>query len=162
MIMENLFKNIKLIAFDVDGVFTDGRIYINDTGKESKAFHTQDGYGIRQLIEAGIIVAVISGRKSKAVSIRMKELGIKDVYLGCKDKEVAFQTLLHKYSIDQMLSAFVGDDIPDIKILKVVGLPIAVANARPEVKEIAKYITKNTGGSGAIREITDLILKQSF
>ena len=73
MIMENLFKNIKLIAFDVDGVFTDGRIYINDTGKESKAFHTQDGYGIRQLIEAGIIVAVISGRKSKAVSIRMKE-----------------------------------------------------------------------------------------
>ena len=158
--MENLFKNIKLIAFDVDGVFTDGRIYISDAGVESKAFHTQDGHGIRQILEVGIKVAVISGRKSQAVSMRMKELSIEDVYLGCKNKEAAFQTLLKKYSIRAMESAFVGDDIPDVKILKVVGLPIAVANARSEVKKIAKYITKNTGGSGAIREITDLLLKQ--
>ena len=160
MIMENLFKNIKLIAFDVDGVFTDGRIYISDAGVESKAFHTQDGHGIRQILEAGINVAVISGRKSHAVSMRMKELSIEDVYLGCKNKEATFQALLKKYSIRAMESAFVGDDIPDVKILKVVGLPIAVANARSEVKQIAKYITKNTGGSGAIREITDLLLKQ--
>jgi len=160
MIMENLFKNIKLIAFDVDGVFTDGRIYINDAGIESKAFHTQDGQGIRQILETGIKVAVISGRKSQAVSMRMKELSIEDVYLGCKNKEATFQALLKKYSIRAMESAFVGDDIPDVKILKVVGLPIAVANARSEVKKIAKYITKNTGGSGAIREITDLLLKQ--
>tara|TARA_B110000438_G_scaffold138857_1_gene134172 strand:- start:762 stop:1244 length:483 start_codon:yes stop_codon:yes gene_type:complete len=160
MIMENLFKNIKLIAFDVDGVFTDGRIYISDAGVESKAFHTQDGHGIRQILEVGIKVAIISGRKSQAVSMRMKELSIEDVYLDCKNKEAAFQTLLKKYSIRAMESAFVGDDIPDVKILKVVGLPIAVANARSEVKKIAKYITKNTGGSGAIREITDLLLKQ--
>ena len=160
MIMENLFKNIKLIAFDVDGVFTDGRIYISDAGVESKAFHTQDGHGIRQILEVGIKVAVISGRKSQAVSMRMKELSIEDVYLGCKNKEATFQSLLKKYSIRAMESAFVGDDIPDVKILKVVGLPIAVANARSEVKKIAKYITKNTGGSGAIREITDLLLKQ--
>ena len=159
MIMENLFKNIKLIAFDVDGVFTDGRIYISDAGVESKAFHTQDGHGIRQILEVGIKVAVISGRKSQAVSMRMKELSIEDVYLGCKNKEATFQALLKKYSIRAMESAFVGDDIPDVKILKVVGLPIAVANARSEVKKIAKYITKNTGGSGAIREITDLLLK---
>ncbi|MFM1594079.1 MAG: KdsC family phosphatase [Woeseiaceae bacterium] len=158
--MENLFKNIKLIAFDVDGVFTDGRIYISDAGVESKAFHTQDGHGIRQILEVGIKVAVISGRKSQAVSMRMKELSIEDVYLGCKNKEATFQALLKKYSIRAMESAFVGDDIPDVKILKVVGLPIAVANARSEVKKIAKYITKNTGGSGAIREITDLLLKQ--
>ena len=160
MIMENLFKNIKLIAFDVDGVFTDGRIYISDAGVESKAFHTQDGHGIRQILEVGIKVAIISGRKSQAVSMRMKELSIEDVYLGCKNKEATFQALLKKYSIRAMESAFVGDDIPDVKILKVVGLPIAVANARSEVKKIAKYITKNTGGSGAIREITDLLLKQ--
>tara|TARA_B110001454_G_scaffold21032_2_gene20077 strand:+ start:1827 stop:2309 length:483 start_codon:yes stop_codon:yes gene_type:complete len=160
MIMENLFKNIKLIAFDVDGVFTDGRIYISDAGVESKAFYTQDGHGIRQILEVGIKVAVISGRKSQAVSMRMKELSIEDVYLGCKNKEATFQALLKKYSIRAMESAFVGDDIPDVKILKVVGLPIAVANARSEVKQIAKYITKNTGGSGAIREITDLLLKQ--
>ena len=159
MIMENLFKNIKLIAFDVDGVFTDGRIYISDAGVESKAFHTQDGHGIRQILEVGIKVAVISGRKSQAVSMRMKELSIEDVYLGCKNKEATFQALLKKYSIRAIESAFVGDDIPDVKILKVVGLPIAVANARSEVKKIAKYITKNTGGSGAIREITDLLLK---
>jgi 3-deoxy-D-manno-octulosonate 8-phosphate phosphatase (KDO 8-P phosphatase) len=160
MIMENLFKNIKLIAFDVDGVFTDGRIYISDAGVESKAFHTQDGHGIRQILEVGIKVAIISGRKSQAVSMRMEELSIEDVYLGCKNKEATFQALLKKYSIRAMESAFVGDDIPDVKILKVVGLPIAVANARSEVKKIAKYITKNTGGSGAIREITDLLLKQ--
>ena len=160
MIMENLFKNIKLIAFDVDGVFTDGRIYISDAGVESKAFYTQDGHGIRQILEVGIKVAVISGRKSQAVSMRMKELSIEDVYLGCKNKEATLQALLKKYSIRAMESAFVGDDIPDVKILKVVGLPIAVANARSEVKKIAKYITKNTGGSGAIREITDLLLKQ--
>ena len=160
MIMENLFKNIKLIAFDVDGVFTDGRIYISDAGVESKAFHTQDGHGIRQILEVGIKVAVISGRKSQAVSMRMEELSIEDVYLGCKNKEATFQALLKKYSIRAIESAFVGDDIPDVKILKVVGLPIAVANARSEVKKIAKYITKNTGGSGAIREITDLLLKQ--
>ena len=160
MIMENLFKNIKLIAFDVDGVFTDGRIYISDAGVESKAFHTQDGHGIRQILEVGIKVAIISGRKSQAVSMRMKELSIEDVYLGCKNKEATFQALLKKYSIRAIESAFVGDDIPDVKILKVVGLPIAVANARSEVKQIAKYITKNTGGSGAIREITDLLLKQ--
>ena len=158
--MENLFTNIKLIAFDVDGVFTDGRIYISDAGVESKAFHTQDGHGIRQILEVGIKVAVISGRKSQAVSMRMKELSIEDVYLGCKNKEATFQALLKKYSIRAIESAFVGDDIPDVKILKVVGLPIAVANARSEVKKIAKYITKNTGGSGAIREITDLLLKQ--
>jgi 3-deoxy-D-manno-octulosonate 8-phosphate phosphatase (KDO 8-P phosphatase) len=159
--MGNIFKNIKLIAFDVDGVFTDGRIYINDAGIESKGFHTQDGQGIRQILEAGIKVAVISGRKSKAVSLRMEELGIKHVYLGCKNKEITFHILLKEYSLNQIDCAFVGDDIPDINILNVVGLPIAVANARSEVKEIAKYITKKSGGSGAIREITDLMLKQS-
>jgi 3-deoxy-D-manno-octulosonate 8-phosphate phosphatase (KDO 8-P phosphatase) len=157
--MENSFKNIKLIVFDVDGVFTDGRIYINDAGVESKAFHTQDGQGIRQIIEAGIKVAVISGRRSKAVSLRMEELGVKDVYLGCKNKKITFQKLIKEYSLNQSDCAFVGDDIPDISILNFVGLPIAVANARSEVKNIAKYITKNLGGSGAIREITDLLLE---
>ena len=89
----------------------------------------------------------------------MEELGVKDVYLGCKNKKITFQKLIKEYSLNQLDCAFVGDDIPDISILNFVGLPIAVANARSEVKNIAKYITKNLGGSGAIREITDLLLE---
>ena len=102
--MENSFKNIKLIVFDVDGVFTDGRIYINDAGVESKAFHTQDGQGIRQILEAGIKVAVISGRRSKAVSLRMEELGVKDVYLGCKNKKIT--KITDRRNTDRQTTAF--------------------------------------------------------
>lgn len=150
--------NVRLVAFDVDGVFTDGRFYLSDDGVESKSFHTQDGFGIRQLLKAGIAVAVISGRKSQAVSKRMTELGVQHVYQGSTDKLAAFDDLTGKLGIDVAETVFVGDDIPDLPLLSKVGYPIAVANAVAAVREFCDYTTTVPGGRGAVREICELIL----
>ena len=111
--MEAKLKKIKLIGFDVDGVFTDGKIYINENGEESKAFHTQDGQGIRNLLEIGIKVLVISGRKSKAAEKRMIELGVNDYFLGYREKKEIFLKKIKDYQIKLTVWAFVGDDISD-------------------------------------------------
>lgn len=148
---------IRLVAFDVDGVFTDGRFYLSDDGTETKAFHTQDGYGVRRLLAAGVEVAVISGRTSPAVEHRMAELGVRHVVLGCKDKVAAFDDLAASLGIDAADCAFVGDDMPDLPLLEHVGLSIAVANAVQSIQERCDYVTRNRGGSGAVREVCDLV-----
>ncbi len=150
--------NLKLVGFDIDGVFTDGRFYLSDDGIESKSFFTQDGFGIRQLMNAGIQVAVISGRQSIAVDRRMAELGVKYVEQGCKDKVMAFDTVADELGVRREETAYVGDDVPDINLLKHVGFAIAVANAAPEVKSIANAVTIAMGGAGAVREVCDRIL----
>jgi 3-deoxy-D-manno-octulosonate 8-phosphate phosphatase (KDO 8-P phosphatase) len=149
-------KAIRLVAFDVDGVFTDGRFYLSDDGVESKAFHTQDGFGIRRLINSGINVAVISGRQSNAVVQRMKELGVQHVILGCNDKVGAFNQVLEELGLDRGQSAYAGDDVPDLPLLRHAGLSFAVANAVAEVRDACDYTTSARGGSGAVREICDL------
>ena len=156
--MKEKLKKIKLIGFDVDGVFTDGKIYINENGEESKAFHTQDGQGIRNLIEIGIKVLVISGRKSKAAEKRMIELGVNDYFLGYREKKEIFLKKIKDYQIKLTECAFVGDDISDGDILDIVEFPIAVSNGRDEIKKSAFYTTQKSGGNGAIREISDLII----
>ena len=153
-----VLAGIRIVAFDVDGVFTDGRFYLSDEGIESKAFHTQDGYGIRQLINAGIEVAVISGRRSGAVEKRMAELGVNHVIQGCRDKVAALNNLLAMLQLDANQSAFVGDDIPDLPLLKTVGFSVAVANAVPEVRSQCDYTTTAAGGFGAVREVCELVL----
>lgn len=150
--------NIKLVAFDVDGVFTDGRFYLSDEGVESKAFHTQDGFGIRKLLEAGITVAVISGRHSGAVEKRMAELGVPHVIQACKDKVAAFDQIVADLKIDTDECAYVGDDVPDLPLLNHVGFAVAVANAVPAVHEQCDYSTSAAGGFGAVREVCELIL----
>ena len=149
---------IRLIAFDVDGVFTDGRVYIADDGTESKAFNTQDGYGIRRVIEAGIQVAVISGRQSAAVEKRMSELSVEHVFLGCRDKVAAFETLLSNLGIRASQCAYAGDDLPDLDLLSMTGVSFAVANAHADVKAACDFTTTQPGGFGAVREICDLVL----
>ena len=156
--MEVRLKKIKLIGFDVDGVFTDGKIYIDENGEESKAFHTQDGQGIRNLIESGIKVLVISGRKSKAAEKRMIELGVNDYFLGYKEKKEIFLKKIEEYNIKLTECAFVGDDISDGDILDIVGFPIVVSNGIDKIKKSAFYTTHKSGGNGAIREISDLII----
>ena len=151
-------SRIALVGFDVDGVFTDGRFYLSDDGVESKAFCTQDGYGVRRLLDAGIAVVVISGRRSRAVEARMAELGVTHVVQGCKDKVDAFSSLLAELGIAAEDSAFVGDDLPDLPLLGMVGLPVAVANARAEIKAACDYTTTTRGGAGAVREVCDLLL----
>ena len=149
---------LRLVAFDVDGVFTDGRFYLSDDGSETKAFHTQDGYGVRQLLLSGVAVAVISGRPSPAVEKRMTELGVRHVILGCKDKVAALQDLAGSLDIDLADCAFVGDDLPDLPLLETVGVSISVANAVAAVQERCDYITQRPGGFGAVREICDLVV----
>lgn len=149
---------VQLVAFDIDGVFTDGRFWISDEGVESKSFHTQDGFGIRQLLNADIEVAVISGRHSPAVERRMAELGVTHVILGCKDKTAAFDDLISQIGIDAQDSVFVGDDIPDLPLLSKVGHSFAVANAIKAVREYCDYTTDARGGHGAVREVCERVL----
>ena len=150
--------NIKLVAFDVDGVFTDGRFYLSNEGIESKAFHTQDGYGIRRLLDAGVAVAVISGRQSGAVEKRMAELGVQHVVQGCRDKVAAFDEITAALNIVADECAYVGDDIPDLPLLNHVGFAVAVANAVPTLHDQCDYSTSAAGGFGAVREVCELIL----
>ncbi|MGB5512830.1 MAG: HAD-IIIA family hydrolase [Woeseiaceae bacterium] len=157
MSLEKL-PGVRLIAFDVDGVFTDGRFYLSDEGVESKAFHTQDGYGIRQLITAGISVAVISGRRSGAVERRMQELGVPYIVQGCKDKVAALDAILAELGITPDECAYVGDDVPDLPLLRHVGVSIAVANAVATVRMQCDYLTTASGGAGAVREACELLL----
>jgi len=155
--LNNLHK-IRLIAFDIDGVFTDGRFYLSDEGVETKAFHTQDGYGVRRLIAAGMAVGVISGRHSGAVAKRMAELGVQHVILGCKDKVAAMDQLAGTLNISITDCAYVGDDLPDLPLLEHVGFSVAVANAVPALQEYCDYVTTKPGGFGAVREICDLLV----
>lgn len=159
--MSDLAENlaaIRLVAFDVDGVFTDGRFYLANDGVESKAFHTQDGYGIRQLLDNGIHVAVISGRKSVAVEKRMIELGVRHVVQGCGDKIAAFEDIIQGLQLTATQCAYVGDDMPDLPLLRHVGVAIAVANAVRQVQDHCDYTTVASGGRGAVREICELLL----
>ena len=154
----NRLAELRLVAFDVDGVFTDGRFYLSDDGIETKAFNTQDGFGIRRLVDAGFQVAVISGRRSAATAQRMAELGIQHVVLGSGDKVAAFDELIANLGLDAAECAYAGDDIPDLPLLEKVGYSIAVANAVEEVRDFCDYTTMAAGGRGAVREICDLVL----
>ena len=149
---------IRLAAFDVDGVFTDGRFYLSDDGIESKAFNTQDGFGIRRILDANIAVAVISGRNSGAVEKRMAELGVPYVVQGCKDKVAALDSIVESLGFTPEHCAFVGDDIPDLPLLNHVGVAIAVANAVQAVRAACDITTTASGGAGAVREVCDLLL----
>ncbi len=152
-------KNIKLLILDVDGVLTDGRLYFDNDGNEYKCFHARDGHGIKLLRQTGIEVAVISGRRSNSVALRMKSLGIEHVYQGHENKLDAFSELLHKCSITPEQAAHVGDDLLDLPIMSRVGLSIAVEDANFAVKERADWCTALPGGQGAVREVCDFIMQ---
>lgn len=150
--------SMRLVAFDIDGVFTDGRFYLSNDGVESKAFHTHDGFGVRQLLGSGLNVAVISGRESAAVDKRMSELGVRYVIQGNSDKVAAFETLVNELGIGEAEAVYVGDDLPDLPLLRRVGFSIAVSNAHDLVKAECDYTTDKPGGYGAVREVCDLVL----
>lgn len=151
-------KKIKLIALDVDGVLTDGRIILTSDGDELKCFHAQDGQGIKLAQKAGIRFAFITGRSSKLVNYRARELDINEVYQDVRDKVSVFRGLLHEYELGSEQCAYIGDDVGDLSLLKEVGLAITVADGVKMVKDIADYVTGKEGGRGAVREAIDLIL----
>ncbi|MDR1057000.1 MAG: HAD-IIIA family hydrolase [Coxiellaceae bacterium] len=151
--------DIKLLVLDVDGVLTNGKLYSSDNGMETKSFHIHDGMGLKLLLKHNIIIVVISGRKSQATKKRMRELGIKHVYLGIDNKLQIFNRFKKQFGLKKENIACVGDDLPDIPLMKQAGFSIAVANATHQVQKVADYITKNKGGQGAVREVCDLILQ---
>lgn len=150
---------IKLIVLDVDGVMTDGKIIVTDDGREIKEFNAYDGHGIRLLYRAGLQAAIVSGRKSAATMVRARDLGIEHVYLGIHNKTEAFEEILQKAGLRGDEVCVVGDDLPDVPIMRRCGYPVAVASARPEAKAIAAYVTSAAGGRGAIRELVEMVLK---
>jgi 3-deoxy-D-manno-octulosonate 8-phosphate phosphatase (KDO 8-P phosphatase) len=149
---------ISLLVLDVDGVLTDGGLYFDADGRVTKRFHVQDGLGIGILRKRGVRVAVITGQDEPAVAARMRALRIEDYYPGCRDKTTRMAELMEKYGVGPEESAFVGDDWIDLPVFGMVALPIAVANAQPEVKAAARYVTEVGGGHGAVREVTRLLL----
>lgn len=157
--MLEIAGGVKLLIVDVDGVLTDGSIVLDNAGNEYKSFYVRDGHGIKMLIRAGVRVAIITGRESKVVERRAKELGITDVVQKCRDKKAAYLKLLKRYSLTGKETACIGDDIVDIPIMISAGLPAAPADADEETKKAALIVTVNRGGRGAVREITDFILK---
>jgi 3-deoxy-D-manno-octulosonate 8-phosphate phosphatase (KDO 8-P phosphatase) len=150
--------NVKLLILDVDGVMTDGTLYLDYAGNESKAFNARDGLGIKMLQRCGIEIAVITGRVSKPVAQRAAELSIKHVYQGQERKLSAFLDLLDKTGFDPEQTCFAGDDWIDLPVMIRAGLAVAVADAEARVRAQAHWITRNKGGKGAVREICNLIL----
>lgn len=160
--MDDVMKKaarIHLLALDVDGVLTDGRLYFAEDGQELKTFDTQDGHGIKMLMQAGVACAIITGRNTKLVERRARNLGITHLLQGREDKLVALRELAGEIGVALEHIAYVGDDWPDLPALRAAGLGVAVANAHAELRTHADYVTRLEGGRGAVREVCDLILK---
>lgn len=159
MDLEARARAVRLAIFDVDGVMTDGTLYIGAQGEAFKAFNILDGHGVKMLQSAGIATAIISGRASEAVQRRAAELSIAHVTQGAADKVAAFEALVSKLGIQASQCAFVGDDLPDLPVMKRCGFAVAVANAVDAVKASAHYVTRAHGGRGAVREFCELVLR---
>jgi 3-deoxy-D-manno-octulosonate 8-phosphate phosphatase (KDO 8-P phosphatase) len=157
--LQELAKKTKVLVLDVDGVLTDNCIYLDDAGTESKKFNILDGMGIWMAFKAGLEVALLSGRPSKATEHRARQLGIKYVHLGGIEKAKAYDELKQTLGAEDDQIAYMGDDILDIPVLKQVGLPICVKNADLRAKKYAKLVTRAEGGRGAVREAVEFILR---
>ena len=157
--MQTKPRNIKLLLMDCDGVLTDGKLYFGPNGEVMKSFHVRDGQGIVDWHRAGLVSGIISGRRSEGiVEARAKELGIRFVVTGSNNKVADLDHILDETGIPAEETAFIGDDLGDIGLMKLVGLPVAVADAVEGVKAAASYVTKAKGGEAAVREVIDLLL----
>ena len=157
-VLNEKIKTISLLVLDVDGVMTDGKIIIDDAGREIKNFDVKDGHGLKILMRYGIDIVLLTGRRSSAVEHRARDLGVGEVHQGILNKLEIFEDIIQKRSLHYENIAFIGDDIVDIPLLKKVGFAVAVADASEDVKKCVDYITKKRGGNGAVREVCELIL----
>jgi 3-deoxy-D-manno-octulosonate 8-phosphate phosphatase (KDO 8-P phosphatase) len=157
--IQEKLKNVKMLILDVDGVMTDGRIIMDDEGRQLKNFNVRDGHGLKIIQRYGIKIAILTGRKSEVVNHRASDLEIKDVYQGALNKKEVFKEILVQHKLAAISVAFMGDDIIDIPVLKQVGFSVAVADAVDVVKKNVDYVTKNKGGHGAVREVCEMILQ---
>lgn len=150
---------IELLVLNVDGVLTDGRLYFSARGEALKVFHVRDGHGIKLLMRSGVAVAAVSGRRSAAVTARMRELGLRHLVQGCGDKVAALRELARKLGIDPLACACLVDDTPDLPLMTAVGFAAAVADAHPLVRSAAHWVSEAPGGMGAVRELCDELLR---
>lgn len=150
---------IRLVIFDVDGVLTDGSLFLSDSGKEYKAFHSRDGHGIKMLQRTGVQVAIITGRTSNVVAHRMKDLGVTLCYQGSMEKLPVFEKVIEELQLDPSHVAYVGDDVVDLPVMRRVGFAVAVQDAHLLVKKHAHWQTPNAGGRGAARDVCELIME---
>ena len=150
---------IRLVIFDVDGVLTDGSLFLGDDSQEYKAFNSRDGHGMTMIQETGVKLAIITGRTSEVVRIRMESLGITHVFQGRRDRLPAYHELKRALGLEDARIAFVGDDVMDLPIMRHVGLAIAVQDAHPLVKQHAHWQTPSVGGRGAARDVCELIME---
>lgn len=155
--LKNKASKIKMVVFDVDGVMTDGSITYDENGVEYKTFNVKDGQGIVRITKEGIVTAIITARNNATVKHRFENLGMSRLFMGQKDKMVAMKQLLEEYNLDLSQVAYMGDDLPDMPVLKEVGLASCPNDAIDEVKELCHFVSSKNGGRGAVRELTDLI-----
>jgi len=158
---ETDFSRIKLLVLDVDGVMTDGRIILTPDGQEIKAFDCKDGAGLKYWMRAGGRVAFITGRGSSAVKVRAEELGVRIIRMRTKDKLPAYREVLAELGLDASQAVVMGDDLPDLPLLRECGFSAAPCDAAPEVRQAVDYITTLPSGRGCVREVVDLVLKKS-
>jgi 3-deoxy-D-manno-octulosonate 8-phosphate phosphatase (KDO 8-P phosphatase) len=151
--------NIQLLVLDVDGVLTDGRLYFGAKGEALKVFHVRDGHGIKLLMAAGVQVAAFSGRRSAAAAARLRELRVPTIVQGCSDKLAALNKLTKRLKVEPLNCACIVDDTPDLPLMSAVGFAAAVADAHPVVLSAAHWIARLPGGSGAVRELCDALLR---
>ncbi|HGG58297.1 MAG TPA: HAD-IIIA family hydrolase [Gammaproteobacteria bacterium] len=154
-----LAATIELVIFDVDGVLTDGTLFLGDDGQEYKAFNSKDGHGIRMLHESGVRSAILTGRQSNVVKHRASDLGIEYVMQGHRDKRPAFEALCKETGLAPAVMAYVGDDVVDLPVMTQVGFAIAVNDAHPMVKRHAHWTTAAVGGRGAAREVCEFLME---
>lgn len=152
-------RQIRVVIFDVDGVLTDGSLFLGDDGQEYKAFHSRDGHGMKMLQRNGVEIAIITGRISNVVNHRIADLGIKHVYQGQQDKTIAYTHLIEALDLQPEQIAYVGDDVVDLPVMQRVGLAIAVQDAHPLVKKHAHWLTPSGGGRGAGRDVCEMIME---
>ncbi|MDO4226660.1 HAD family hydrolase [Neisseria sp.] len=150
---------VKLLIMDVDGVLTDGRIFIRDNGEEIKSFHTLDGHGLKMLQATGVQTAIITGRDAPSVGVRVRQLGIGHYYKGIHDKRAAYVQLRAEAGVEEHECAFIGDDVVDLPVMVRCGLPVAVPEAHWFTLQHAAYVTQKSAGNGAVRELCDLIMQ---
>jgi 3-deoxy-D-manno-octulosonate 8-phosphate phosphatase (KDO 8-P phosphatase) len=159
MTPEQRAARLRLVALDVDGVLTDGRLYYGPQGEALKVFDVRDGHGVKMLLGHGVTVAILSARSSDIVATRARELGIATVLQGRGDKALAWRELLHQTGVPAEQAGFIGDDLPDLPVLAQAGLAATVADARDEVKRVAHWTAPQPGGRGAVRALAEFILR---
>lgn len=154
-----LFPKIKAIVMDIDGVLTDNKILVTEEGQFLRSMNVKDGYAIKRALQAGLHVGIISGGRSEGARKRFELLGVREIYLGIENKLEVLNQLLKSWNIDHSVCAYVGDDLPDLEIMRVVELPCCPSDAVPEIISVSKYIASASGGNGCVREIIEKILQ---